>query len=221
MVIDSCIFLEENDLLRRRLEALWDEVDYFLVVEANKTFTNIPKGFNFDPLYLNGYMQKVIYRTININGSSPWLNESVHRNAIGGFLELFPLDTTVLISDVDEIPKNIHLLGDHELTGFRQDLYYYNMENPTGEKWCGTVALKNATLQKYSSQWAREKRNCADHYIEDGGVHLSYFGGPERIRRKLESFAHTEFNRPEFKNIDHIQKCIYTGEDLFGRETRQ
>ena len=44
--------------------------------------------------------------------------------------------------------------------------------------------------------------------------------GPTKIKEKLESIAHKEFNNDKFKNIDHIMNCQQTGADLFHRKVK-
>ena len=41
---------------------------------------------------------------------------------------------------------------------------------------------------------------------------------PTEISEKIKSFAHTEFNTPEFTNVENIEKKIKLKEDLFGRK---
>ena len=54
-------------------------------------------------------------------------------------------------------------------------------------------------------------------FVEKGGWHFSYLGGVNAIIKKIESFAHNEYNKPEFKNPEKIKQLITSGEDLFGR----
>lgn len=54
-------------------------------------------------------------------------------------------------------------------------------------------------------------------FIEDGGWHFSYLGGIDKVIQKLESFAHTEYNKPEYKNPDKLKELIESGKDIFGR----
>ena len=46
-VYDCFTFYNEFELLELRLKALWNVVDYFVIVEADKTHANVPKPFNF------------------------------------------------------------------------------------------------------------------------------------------------------------------------------
>lgn len=48
MVYDCFIFFNELDLLEIRLNELDDVVDYFVLVEANRTFQNNHKPYYFD-----------------------------------------------------------------------------------------------------------------------------------------------------------------------------
>ena len=42
-------------------------------------------------------------------------------------------------------------------------------------------------------------------------------GGPEKVKAKIESFAHTEFNRPDVTSDDNILNAINNGQDIFKR----
>jgi len=54
-------------------------------------------------------------------------------------------------------------------------------------------------------------------FVPDGGWHFSYLGGVDMIIKKLEAFAHAEYNKEEFKDIKKIEDAIKKGKDLFGR----
>ena len=41
---------------------------------------------------------------------------------------------------------------------------------------------------------------------------------PEKVKEKLESIAHKEFNTDKFKSAEHIINCQKTGADLFQRK---
>ena len=53
--------------------------------------------------------------------------------------------------------------------------------------------------------------------INDGGWHFSFIKTPEQIIKKIEAFAHSEFNIKEFKNKGEIFKKIKNNKDLFDR----
>jgi hypothetical protein len=43
----------------------------------------------------------------------------------------------------------------------------------------------------------------------------------DRMLTKLQSFAHTEFDTPQFANVDSIRRAVERGEDLFKRPNIQ
>ena len=69
-----------------------------------------------------------------------------------------------------------------------------------------------ATLQKIrDARWTFE-------LYENAGWHFSYVGNIEFIKNKIGSISHTEYDTPEYKNNERIEKAINKGEDLFGRD---
>jgi beta-1,4-mannosyl-glycoprotein beta-1,4-N-acetylglucosaminyltransferase len=125
--------------------------------------------------------------------------------------------------------------------------YYFlnciNASNGNRFRWNGTIMINYADLK--IPQELREismKMSCLFHskivhkiywhlwklinldlkgikliFIEDGGWHFSYLGGVEMIIKKLESFAHTEYNKETFKDAKSIENAINNGKDIFGR----
>ena len=53
--------------------------------------------------------------------------------------------------------------------------------------------------------------------INNGGWHFSFIKSPEQIVKKINAFAHSEFNIKEFKNKKKILKKIQNHKDLFDR----
>lgn len=118
-----------------------------------------------------------------------------------------------------------------------------NNEEPY--RWTGTVMAKKSIVDRFSPQFLRDVsihaltadhpqfihralwnwwkfrkltlKGVPVHFMPNGGWHFSYLGGVERIIAKIESFAHSEFNKPEFKVPEKIEKAIRSGEDIFGR----
>lgn len=53
--------------------------------------------------------------------------------------------------------------------------------------------------------------------VDNGGWHFSFLGGVQAIIKKLEAFAHTEYNKPEYKDSTKIEQALDEGRDIFGR----
>src|SRR5690606_31694500 len=100
-------------------------------------------------------------------------------------------------------------------------LNYQDLNNPQDLRF---IAIKFLTLSHPKPLWRFawnviyffEKRKYT--FVENGVWHFSYLGGVERIIKKLEAFAHNEYNKPEYKNPEKIKEMIYKGEDIFGRD---
>ena len=74
--------------------------------------------------------------------------------------------------------------------------------------------------KKFSPHQFRRARNKISHFT-DSGWSFSSFGGPNKVKEKLESIAHREFNNDKYKNTEHIINCQKTGNDLFHRKVKK
>ena len=54
--------------------------------------------------------------------------------------------------------------------------------------------------------------------IYNGGWHFSYLLTPKEIQRKIKTFAHTEYNKKIYTDINTIKSKIKNKIDLFGRK---
>lgn len=224
-------------MLEKRLEYLYDTVDLFLIVEADHTFVGNQKNLNF----LNNikkyqkYLDKILYCPIFIDMSKykvweyhidewSFRIEIDQRNHIGKILNRFPSDSVVILGDIDEIPvrhKISQTIEHLQINKFdsivlKYDMFYYNFNQKQTIPWWGSIVCYNNYIQKYDAQWARSSR-VYNASIENAGYHLSYWGDAEKIRYKIENFAHTEFAKEEYTAIDKIQQRIDKGEDIFSR----
>ena len=110
-IYDCFTFFNELELLELRLASLYDVVDRFVIVEADKTHANEPKPFNF---YENirayeKYLPKIEYvmdtSVVPYKGVGDWSIENNQRNNIMKGLGDAAPDDLIMISDADEIPN--------------------------------------------------------------------------------------------------------------------
>jgi beta-1,4-mannosyl-glycoprotein beta-1,4-N-acetylglucosaminyltransferase len=138
-VFDCFTFFNELDILDIRLAELDPLVDYFVIVEATRTFTGKSK-----PLYYadnrqryDRYAHKIIHVVVDdlpLDAPSHWVREAFQRNAIMRGLSQARPDDRVIISDCDEIPKpellkqalRFHMLS-HRIIAFWCDNYFYRL----------------------------------------------------------------------------------------------
>ena len=88
------------------------------------------------------------------------------------------------------------------------------------ESWRGSIVTTMQLCNAFSPHKFRRARNRISH-LTDAGWSFSSFGGAEKVREKLESIAHREFNNEKYKSTDHIINCQKTGADLFHRKVKK
>lgn len=110
-IYDGFTFYNEFELLELRLKALWDVVDYFVIVEANRTFTGKPKDFNllkraddFKEFWPKIRYVAADFSKVPFKGVGDWSIENAQRNAIMNGVGDAVDDDLIMISDLDEIP---------------------------------------------------------------------------------------------------------------------
>lgn len=111
-VYDCFTFFNEFELLELRLNIMKDIVDYFVIVEANKTHKNQNKEFNFAKRQedFKEYLDKIIYIKVEDMPEEgyyegTWVLENYQRNCIMRGLKNSQPDDLIIISDIDEIPN--------------------------------------------------------------------------------------------------------------------
>ena len=131
-IYDCFSYLDEDLLLNLRLNILNRFVDYFVIVESNKTWQNNHKNHNFDILKFEKFKEKIIYIKVTDmpEGDNPYLRENFQRNCISRGIEKADDDDLIIISDLDEIPnpnKLKEFRRSMKYAVFRQMHFYYKI----------------------------------------------------------------------------------------------
>lgn len=244
MIVDCFAFFNEYNLLEARLEYLSPIVDKFIIVESNSTFSGIEKPYNFldNRSRYSLYEDKIIYLTYDKSlcdtnnlsfEEAAWKRDIYQKNYVSKILSILPRDAVILFGDLDEIPliEQVSYISKElknrlaeeiknnkiNVLAFGMEMFYYNFHQKHEKLWAGTVIGTNSIIMQKNPGELRELRNSLQK-IEPGGYHLSYWNTPENLSYKIKSFAHQEFNKEEFTNIQAIRSAIKKGEDLFHRE---
>ncbi len=176
-IFDCFMYFDEDIVLDLRLNTLYQDVDYFVIVESNFTHKGDKRKLRFNLKKFSKFKDKIIYlihdeepqeiEVINKEDSEDEKSrkyifnaihrENSHRNFINEGIKISDDDDLILISDVDEIPnlKNINLKKIKEkLIFFNQEMFYYkfNLKLPN-YNWVGTKSCKKKYLK--SPQWLR------------------------------------------------------------------
>jgi len=230
-IFDCFSYWDEDLLLDLRLKILNNYVDYFVVVEDNKTWQNNKKNLRFDIKKFSKFQKKIIYIPVEDlpDGDDPYKRENHQRNCIAKGLINSKPDDLVIISDLDEIPSPSAISKfkiQMKYAVFKQKHYYYklNLQSQNNPYWYGSRICVKKFLK--SPQWLRnlkfKKRPFwridklrLNNIIEDGGWHFSYLKTPKNIEKKLKSYLHhIDFDRNPLsvKKITEIiknKKTIY------------
>lgn len=238
-IIDCFTFFNELDLLEFRLKLLDAHVDHFVIAESNLTHSGKPKPFYFEEhkTRFAPWLHKItsIQKNQSALGldlakpetsynpeSAAWKLENEHRNALSAAGNLAGDDDMVIISDLDEIPdpfllKKIDLQKGPVALSMLFHYYFFNCQNTGTDRWWnGSIVCSGKQFKQITPQQLRDNRNVY-YCIPKSGWHFSYLGGLEKIKYKVRSFAHTEFNREEFLKDENIIMAMEEGRDIFNR----
>ena len=236
-IYDCITYFEESLQFNLRINILNKYVDKFIVCESNFDHKGNYKGINFTQENFHDFKNKITHIIIKDKFPDildPWKTQAFQREYIfKGLKEALPEDY-IMFSDPDEIPRP-ELLINFELKTkygiFMQDLFKYklNIFNPHESPWEGTRVCRKKDLK--SIDFLRNKivkKNIKYPFwridkikditlFNNGGWHFSDLMSPEKISKKLKTFAHREFASDEFSSIDIIKKKIKERVDLFNR----
>jgi len=147
-----------------------------------------------------------------------WIADMYHRDYIQKKIRnLFNNEEFIMfVCDVDEIPKRDfykYVKNDyHKLdNGVHLEMIYliYGFNWRRKKLWYQPFVIndKGANMHPFSllrlTNW--------NVFYKNIGWHISYYSSIKDIVRKLESFAHTEYDTNNNKNEEYIKKCINEG----------
>ena len=157
-------------------------------------------------------------------------------------LELKPTDI-VMLSCCDEIPNN-EIVGEIKKLGinifqsennlkykpghttindynngislFYMDMYWFNLTTKSKYGW---TLSRACTYEKLLEMGGFQPLidSKTDVYYALGGWHFTYFGSKEFMITKIKSFAHDEYNKSEYLDVDELDKKIKNKQDPFNR----
>ena len=240
MIYDCFSYWDEDLLLDLRLNILDNHVDYFVIVEGNKTWQNNSKNLKFDINNFSKFKDKIIYVPVTDmpGGVNPYLRENFQRNSIMRGLEKCKDDDFIIVSDLDEIPNpNQFKKFDKKMryAVFKQNHFYYkfNLQSETEPFWFGSRICVKRYLK--SPQWLRDlkfkKRPFwrldkfrLNNIIDEGGWHFCNLKKPEQLLYKYKNLCETNdpinFNEKideKYLSLDSINKMISEKKDIIGR----
>ena len=240
-IFDCFSYLDEDLLLELRLNILDEYVDYFVIVEGNKTWQNNSKKLRFDINKFDKFKKKIIYIPITDmpDGDNPWVRENFQRNCISRGLVNANEDDLIIISDLDEIPNMEQIWkfnSNMRYAVFKQKHFYYkiNLQSQKNPFWYGSKICVKKHLK--SPQWLRNlkfkkrpfwriDKHRLNNILESGGWHFCNLKSAEELLYKYKNLCETndphvfkEKIEEKYLNLNEIEKNITLGKDIIGRE---
>lgn len=236
-VYDLFLINTELDWLEIRLNELWDEVDYFIILEAATTFQEGTKPLRllenwsqFKPFH-----SKMIHHVVNMAGAKlpdgdSWEHERYMRNALfdQALLSLSgdqapTKGDVLLVSDVDEVLRSstVQVLRNCAFpprVTLRSQFYYYSFQwQHRGEQWAHPQATYydgvTATIRPEDLRTGK-----ADRELYNAGWHCSScMPSLDDMVTKIISFSHKSYNQPYYTHRGRLLNAVRYGLDLFER----
>ena len=236
--IDCVSYCGEADVLELRLNILDSVVDEFIICEGDETTAGNPKPRYFEEQKWRfaKWEHKIKYHIFSpytdpalslLADTSPgvpkdqhwWRREFIQKESMRYALTHLRDEDMVFIGDVDEIwdPTVVYPDGRAEL---QQTVYTYYLDNRSSEYWTGTSLMRYSDIKKDTLDNLRAYDKAREHMhaplIKSGWHFTNQLGAePDFVRRKVQSYAHQEFNSPA--NIQAIEANIKANRDYLGR----
>ena len=238
--IDCITFFDNNFIFDFRYNVMKNYVDKFVICESLYDHRNNKKGVNFDPekKYINDpqILHIVVEKPFPKN-TNAWQNQAIQRDYIIKKLNFAEDNDFIFFSDPDEILnpevlKNFDLKKKYGIFLQRFFNYKFNIFNSYESPWEGTRVCKKKNLKSidFMREKVRKKNLRYKFYrfdkekniqiFENAGWHFNNVMSPEKISKKLKTFAHNEFSSEEFSSVETIRNKINAKVDLFNRNEK-
>jgi beta-1,4-mannosyl-glycoprotein beta-1,4-N-acetylglucosaminyltransferase len=225
MIIDTLLFNDEFDMLDIHLAITDHYVDRWIVLEASRTFSGIPKPYNLSnnlDRYQARYGDRLQVVTLELSADQTNLVcETMMRQAIASALTECDSEDIVIHGDLDEIinPESwadiVALMDQHDkpvTCGF--EMYMYRVDQRAERNWKGSVVARRRMfdtpheLYKGNSIKRKDRSHCVG-FKTPVGWHWTWMGSDDLIRNKVVSCIESQHRDPEqilaaFKQLDTI-----------------
>jgi len=191
-------------------------------------------------------IRHIVIDDLSEDPADSWRNENRQREAAVEGLEDAERSDRVIIADIDEIPHPdaVRRYSPFFLIGtFEQRFFSYLLNNlavtavdPNRERTWPRCKITTAghlrgffrnSLQEVRIFTKRRtpagllwwgRRKLFEQRLRSGGWHFSWAMTPAEMIVKIESYAHTETDRPELKSVPAIETAIRQGRDILGKD---
>lgn len=203
-VIDLFAFNGEFAMLQLKLREMAGWTDRFVLVEAEQTFTGLPKRLYFQeqPNAGGAFADQITHIVVPAPPDHidfTWAREFFQKDcALLGLAGASP-DDLVLLSDVDEIIDRAAVEGfDGDLApqALRTFKYFINFEVATDRPQLKSAVTRARFVAAHGWDYLRlgAGRYRRSAYLARAGWHFTSIGDPQWLARKMQCTAHEEWS---------------------------
>jgi beta-1,4-mannosyl-glycoprotein beta-1,4-N-acetylglucosaminyltransferase len=217
-IIDCFLFNDEIEMLNFRLHELNENVDYFLILESNKSFDGSDKKYFFDENKDNfeKFKDKIIHLKLFISDiSSPKeILNFYHKNLSEKIKSLdLQFEDIIFYSDVDEIPdlsklnEIINLLTTNPVV-LIQENFFWNKSYISSVNHYGTYVFSFShflCLKDIFKGHILGKRNFSSDEHIICGWHFSNFFSSDECFIKIKTLFGLSYNDSFYENKNNIE----------------
>lgn len=128
-------------------------------------------------------------------------------------------DDLIMVSDLDEIsnPESIKYIRENKITNkcLWQGCYYFYVNTLAHTNWYGAYVVNYRDIKDLSLTHIRGQKSPKMEGIQNGGWHFSFVGGSDRVKDKIRSYSHQEFNNSY--TLDQIENRMNNNVEPLGR----
>jgi len=202
-VWDVFPFWNEVELLQLRVDLLAeapDEVRH-VAAEGTHTYQGHPKPSCLTERAADLNLPVTFAAvTVPLADGGPWDREARQRDGLVDVVrEVADPDDLVLSCDLDELVDpglldHLYRMTDAGPVRLGLQLFYYGLTWQDPDPWRHPLAFRARDLDGPLGGGLSAPRTGLKTWdvVPDAGWHVSYWGGPDRRRRKIEAYAHTE-----------------------------
>jgi beta-1,4-mannosyl-glycoprotein beta-1,4-N-acetylglucosaminyltransferase len=219
------VYNGEADWLEAKIDEAYPVVDYIVILESKFDFREKEKPiyFSMDDPRFRPFQSKLILHIYNLTKRTKkygkWTMEHKARDeAYNAVKHLIQPGDWIIQTDTDEVIRReaLQLLrdcdfGNKTVVVFTLDFTYFGFDLDVGV-WLQVAAL---VYRRSIGKKLFKRKPRAGIVISQAGWHCSWCFPVSGIIHKLETFSHSELDRKEVKDLNHIKKEICAGRNFF------
>ena len=203
VIVDCCLWFNEWDALKWRLQSLENLVDVFVVVEGDVTFQGEPKSWRLTDRWSEfaRWSNRMIWERVELSGDA-YERQRQQRRALRVRAEQAgPVDDDIVVfSDCEEVwEENMLPLWGRKIVAADHDMRILRAEWRRTKVWPGSIGGPWRLMRDQDWQALRDRRYELPNV--ESGWHPTWMGGAEACRTKAQALSNPEYRSVDFERL--------------------